>query len=283
MNLLRSRSDEQPRAARIAQAAQAAPFVDRGLILHRMKLHAGRLAQPISPPRLGVIASVRTSAPDFVMTYDDGPHPRMTAAILDVLARWDARAVFFMLVGNARAHPDCVRAIRAGGHEVGLHGLDHETILIGSADEVRAKLVAGKAELEGLADQAVRWYRPPYGLIDRRGHRLVRELGMLPVHWNRTAWDWNPTSPGRRYRVATLSPRRGNIILQHDVPNNADPGKSEAEAIASRAELSSRILAGYAAHGLRSRTLTEATSSGPPSYRFHLSWSAKTATNPRMP
>ncbi|QQS01355.1 MAG: polysaccharide deacetylase family protein [Austwickia sp.] len=252
--------------------------VDRGLLLHRAKLEAGDIMESVSPAALGVLASVRTTRPRFAMTYDDGPHPLITPRILEVLARWDAKAVFFVLVGNALAHPATLEAVCAAGHEVGLHGMDHRHILGASAAQLTTRLREGRDRLADLTGRPVIWYRPPHGLVNRVGHRVVRDLGMTPVHWNRTGWDWNATSEERRATVATMGVRRGNIILLHDAPNEADPGCSLDEVLDIRSTLTERILATYAAAGLQADTLSEALTGGSPSYRTHLNWSAKTAT-----
>lgn len=267
----------------VSHLRASAADVDRGVLVHRAKIHAAGLVQAISPAELGVIASVHTAEPAFVMTYDDGPNPDFTPELLATLARWEGRAVFFMLLNNVRAHPDLVQAIGAAGHEVGLHGLDHRPILHTTAAELGSRLTVAKTELEQLTGQPVRWFRPPHGLIDRSAHRVVRGLGMVPVHWNRTGWDWNPTSAARREAVATIMPRRGNIILLHDVPNEADPGLSIVEAVALRGHLSERILSAYAERGLRSRTLSELTERGTPNYRFQLNRSTQSIPQFRKP
>ena len=111
----------------------------------------------------GSVVRVQTERPELVLTYDDGPDEETTAAILDVLAQHGATATFFVLLTRVREQPELLREIVARGHEIGLHGTDHRRMTTIGRREARARLVDGRAELEGAAGTPVRWYRPPYG------------------------------------------------------------------------------------------------------------------------
>src|SRR6185503_9277869 len=97
------------------------------------------------------------------LTYDDGPEPGETDAVLDALAEAGVRATFFQLVYRAEAYPDLVRRVVAAGHEVALHGIDHARLTELPTAEVRRRLNEGKQRLERVAGQPVRLFRPAYG------------------------------------------------------------------------------------------------------------------------
>jgi peptidoglycan/xylan/chitin deacetylase (PgdA/CDA1 family) len=159
---------------------------------------------------------------ELALTYDDGPNPAATAALLDVLARHGVRATFFIIGGFARKEPGLVKAVAAAGHVVANHTMTHPKLSLVSAARVRAELTECKAVLEDLTGQPVRYFRPPFG--SRRPYvlRVARELGMTPVLWNVTGFDWEPLGVerlvGNLDRGIARNRRRGvgSNLLLHD-------------------------------------------------------------------
>ncbi len=159
------------------------------------------------------------------LSFDDGPTPGVTDAILALLDRAEVRASFFVLVAKARRHPELVRRIAAAGHILGLHGEDHRLPWGKSAKELRAVLGRARAELAQLAGQpitAIELYRPSHGIKTLALLRAVRAVGLRLCFWDYGVWDTDAPPPEvllRRLRAVTPTagaPLPGPTILLHD-------------------------------------------------------------------
>lgn len=211
---------------------------------------------------IGSVVAVRTERPHVVLTYDDGPQPGGTDAVLDALARRRATATFFLLVGRARTHPDLLRRIVAEGHEVALHGVDHRPLPDFSPDEVAARTQRGKDELEQLSGVPVRWARPPYGRQRLRDWRAVRSTGLEPVLWGATTLDSRDVPNDARLRSA-LRARAGTILLAHDGFAGPGDGVDDGpEPSLDRGALTEAILRGLRTEGIAGVSLSAALVSG---------------------
>jgi peptidoglycan/xylan/chitin deacetylase (PgdA/CDA1 family) len=159
---------------------------------------------------------------EIALTFDDGPNDSATPQLLDVLARFEVHATFFMIGGFARQRPELVRAVAAAGHRIGNHTMTHPKLSFTAAARVRQELAECNAVLEDITGEAVRCFRPPFGARRPVVLRIARELGLTPVMWNVTGYDWNPI--GAERIVAKLDAgiarnrarRRGSNLLLHD-------------------------------------------------------------------
>ena len=127
---------------------------------------------------------------EAALTFDDGPNDRYTLELLDVLARYHARATFFMVGRHVRARPELVRAVAAAGHLIGNHTETHPWLTFKPAAVVREELTSCKHALEDILGQPVRYFRPPHGARRPAVLRIAAELGMTTVQWNAMAQDW---------------------------------------------------------------------------------------------
>lgn len=232
----------------------------------------------------GPIHSVRTEAPVAALTFDDGPDPAMTPAILDVLASHGVTATFFCLVTAARRDPQTLRAVAAAGHEIALHGVDHRSFVRGGrpaggpggglAEELAAG-AAELAELAGLRHAPVRFVRPPYGEVDLRAWVAVRRAGLECVLWNSTTWDWKDVTPAQRLAKVEGAAAAGAIVLAHDgAAGWADCVPPEAAVDVDKPALVEEVLRLYARRGLRLVDLSTALAAGRPVRRPPRPWVA---------
>jgi peptidoglycan/xylan/chitin deacetylase (PgdA/CDA1 family) len=127
---------------------------------------------------------------EFALTFDDGPNEPWTSNLLDVLARHDVRATFFLIGTYVRQRPALVREIYEAGHLIGNHTVTHPWLMVESPRKVREELAGCNAALEDVLGQPVRFFRPPHG--SRRPDVLsaARDLGLTPVMWNAMGFDW---------------------------------------------------------------------------------------------
>lgn len=208
---------------------------------------------------LGSVVAVRTTRPEFVLTYDDGPEPGGTDAILPVLERHGASATFFVLMNRVHAHPALLREVISAGHEIALHGVDHQPISRMSQAEVRSRTAAAKADLESIIGTSVRWFRPPYGLQTIGTFRAIRSCGLEPVLWGPSATDSREAAHEERISRALRGAAPGVVLLSHDgYAGYADGGRNNNRPDVDRAHLAEAILSEYASRGLQARSLGQA-------------------------
>jgi peptidoglycan/xylan/chitin deacetylase (PgdA/CDA1 family) len=153
----------------------------------------------------------------FALTFDDGPHPVYTRQILDALRKEGVRATFFVLAGKALRYPDLVRTMVADGHEVAIHGQDHRPLwFLGPRRTWQEGFDAAKG-LERMFGIRIRWYRPPWGLLNLPAYIWSLRLRMRPVMWSHMSWDWAAKgSPADFARKIIRKMKDGAIVLLHD-------------------------------------------------------------------
>ncbi len=129
---------------------------------------------------------------EIALTYDDGPNDDATERLLEVLARHEVHATFFLIGDFARQRPSLARAIADAGHVIGNHTMTHPWLSWQTASRIREELAGCNAVLEDILGAPVRFFRPPHGARRPIVLRTARELGLTAVQWNITAFDWNP-------------------------------------------------------------------------------------------
>jgi peptidoglycan/xylan/chitin deacetylase (PgdA/CDA1 family) len=127
---------------------------------------------------------------EFALTFDDGPNEPWTSQLLDVLARADVRATFFLIGKYVQQRPALVREIREAGHLIGNHTVTHPWLMMESPRKAREELAGCNAALEDVLGQPVRFFRPPHGSRRPDVLRAARDLGLMPVMWNAMGYDW---------------------------------------------------------------------------------------------
>jgi peptidoglycan-N-acetylglucosamine deacetylase len=157
----------------------------------------------------------------MALTFDDGPNDPHTLHLLDVLAKHDARATFFLIGKYVRQRPDIVRAIAAAGHEIGNHTDSHPNLILVSAARLRQELSDCNKALEDALGSKITLFRPPFGGRRPNVLRTTRGMGLNPVMWSVTGYDWSAKSAAEIVRKVTgqINSRhkaQGEIVLLHD-------------------------------------------------------------------
>ncbi len=152
----------------------------------------------------------------LALTYDDGPNDPHTLRLLEVLARHGVHATFFLIGRYVEQRPDIVREIVKAGHVVGNHTFTHPLLIFKSAAEVRKELSDCRAALHDAIGEHSNLFRPPFGGRRPAVLRIVRELGLQPVMWNVTGYDWNAPPAAVIERKVSKQIRGGDVILLHD-------------------------------------------------------------------
>ncbi len=174
---------------------------------------------PVNADAARALSLPRTlaGAAGVALTFDDGPHPEGTPAVLEALAATGARATFFVIGEQVQRRPELVRRILAEGHAVALHGYRHRLQLRLTPAAVSDDIRRGAAVLQDAGGLAPAWHRPPFGIYSPAGLRAVREAGLSPLLWSRWGKDWRKfTTPKRIVRRTTRAVIGGDVILLHD-------------------------------------------------------------------
>jgi peptidoglycan/xylan/chitin deacetylase (PgdA/CDA1 family) len=191
------------------------------------------------------------------LTYDDGPNPRHTPDLLELLARHGARATFFQVGKWVDREPALAREVQDAGHAIGNHTYTHPRLAACTsaqvAEELRrchaASAAAGidYAEVDGAALMRCPWGRRRPGTL-----RAVRAAGYVPVQWSITCWDWRERETADDFARRGTRARGGDVILLHD-GRHTEPAYDRSRSVAA----SSRILERLGAEGYRFVTIPE--------------------------
>lgn len=181
--------------------------------------HAGPALAPVVPPigeALGVV--LRQEGEEGVaITFDDGPHPEGTPAVLEILRDAGAPATFFLAGEQVLERPALAAEIVAAGHRVELHCHRHRNQLRLTPKMLIEDAERGRAAIEEATGQAIADYRPPYGIFSAAGLAAIRKRGWRPVLWSLWGKDWKRgASPESIARRSTAGARSGDILLLHD-------------------------------------------------------------------
>ena len=159
----------------------------------------------------------------LALTFDDGPDPRWTPRILDVLRRHRARATFFVLGSKVNAHPELTRRIVAEGHELGVHTFTHVQLAAVPAWRRRVELAATRAAIAAATGRQTRLMRPPYsstpGAATAAEARAMAQAGgdgYLSVLTDLDGQDWRNPGVATIVRAATPTGGAGAVVMFHD-------------------------------------------------------------------
>jgi peptidoglycan-N-acetylglucosamine deacetylase len=183
-------------------------------------------------------------AKQLALTYDDGPNDPHTLHLLEVLARHNVRATFFLIGRYVQQRPEIAREIVKAGHVVGNHTFTHPLLTFKSDEEIRRELCDCRSALQDAVGEHSNLFRPPFGGRRPAVLRMARELGLEPVMWNVTGYDWNAPPAAVIERKVTRQIRGGDVILLHD------GGHKEMGADRSQTVLvTDRLIARYKSEG----------------------------------
>lgn len=152
----------------------------------------------------------------IALTYDDGPNDPHTFRLLEILAKHEVKTTFFMIGRFVRQRPDIARAVAQAGHVIGNHTTTHPLLIFESALQTRLQLIECRDTLHAAVGEHSNLFRPPFGGRRPVTLRIARELGLQPVMWNVTGYDWNAPPAAVIERKVMRQMRGGDVILLHD-------------------------------------------------------------------
>ncbi len=181
---------------------------------------------------------------EVALTYDDGPNPSATPVLLDLLAKHDVRATFFLIGESVRKQPALARAIAAAGHCFGNHTMTHPWLSYQSAARVRNEIAGANAAIEDVIGARVKLFRPPHGARRPVVLQIASELALTTVNWNIITHDWRVQASEAIVEKVRNGIRRnqasqcGSNLLLHDGGMNQPrmPGVIATETIIADAK-----------------------------------------------
>ncbi len=157
------------------------------------------------------------------LTFDDGPHPRYTPQILDILAEYGVEATFFAVGSNAELYPHIIKRLLAEGHELGNHTYHHYHTVNVSGEKLQKDIIICNDMLERLTGEPVYLFRPPEGVFNEEIKKLCAERGYVIVMWSVDTRDWAHTSVLDICKNIKENVKDGSIILMHDFIGKNSP------------------------------------------------------------
>ncbi len=157
------------------------------------------------------------AGPAVALTFDDGPHPQATPAILDILARHNVPAAFFVVGRHAARHPELVRRMQAEGHLVGNHSFDHDYLGMFRMHQYwRRQLAQTEAVVAQIIGRRPRLFRPPMGFKHPGMTLSVYQRGDAVVTWTRRGMDGVRTTQQRILERLLPQAAARDILVLHD-------------------------------------------------------------------
>ncbi|MCA8962204.1 MAG: polysaccharide deacetylase family protein [Planctomycetes bacterium] len=167
----------------------------------------------------GVLAPVRSRSADgsLLLTYDDGPDPRATPALLDLLREHRVRAHFFLVGERVDRHPELARRIVEEGHDVGSHSQAHSRWTnFFFAGQLSREIERSQTAIERATGRRALHYRPPHGLLNHATGPVASRLDLEIVGWTIRSFDTGRRSTEQIVTRVARRLRPGAIILLHD-------------------------------------------------------------------
>ena len=139
-----------------------------------------------------------------------------TQTLIDILAKYDIKATFFVVGDWVEKYPESAKALSDAGHEVMSHSLHHDHYNSLSSDQIVADLNAANEKIAAVTGKTPTLIRCPYGEYDDHVISAVRSIGMEPIQWDVDSLDWKDYDADTIYRRVTDQVAPGSIVLFHN-------------------------------------------------------------------
>ena len=166
---------------------------------------------------LKAVRKVSTQEKEIYLTFDDGPNPKVTPALLELLENYESQASFFVIGEKAHRYRQLTLLIQDRGHAIGDHSWDHKFRYFFRSDKVLKNWIQqSQKRLTEILGEPPIGFRSPAGVITPPLKRVLKELQLPLIHWNRRCFDsvWGFTPRKAEKIAARLQP--GDVILLHD-------------------------------------------------------------------
>ena len=165
----------------------------------------------------------KTGPARIALTFDDGPHPRYTPLILDILEEFEIKATFFAVGSNVEAYSELVKRIAAEGHELGNHTYYHNHMAKMSLEELTQDINRCNDAIEKITGKRPRYFRPPEGVCTKNVQEICSATNTTIVMWSVDTRDWAHTPIEEIFQNVRRNTQNGSIILMHDFIGKNSP------------------------------------------------------------
>lgn len=160
--------------------------------------------------------SIDTKEKIIALTFDDGPHPEFTPAILDLLDKYNAKATFFCIGKNVEMHQQLARTIKDKGHVLGNHSYSHNNLFsLFGKKKVENELTSSNDVILATTGAHCKLFRPPYGVTNPPIASALKSLPLKTVGWSIRSFDTS-RAPEKVIKSVISKIKPGSIILLHD-------------------------------------------------------------------
>lgn len=190
------------------------------------------VASPCSASKKGsadIYYSHKNSSMKIALTFDDGPHPRLTPKILDILDKYDIKATFFVIGVNATYYPDALKQAVSRGHEIANHTLTHPHLSDADENTLISEISACQKEIYNITGVSTSLFRPPEGFIKGSVETAAVALNYKVILWDIDTRDWAHTPPHDIYKNVVNNVKSGDVILMHDFIGHNSPTPESLE------------------------------------------------------
>jgi peptidoglycan/xylan/chitin deacetylase (PgdA/CDA1 family) len=208
------------------------------------------------------VFAVNTSSPLLALTFDDGPDPRYTLEILEILAEREVKATFFMVGHAIRQYPEVASQVIAQGHEIGNHTWNHHSLNFKPPQEIYHQLQVTDQILRDLGYQGPIPFRPPFGHNMLFLPWVLNYMERANIFWSIDPQDWDAREPTQILEALAPQIHNGGIMLLHD--GDANPRGTGVKSRHVTVAALPIILDTYLAKGYQFVTLSELLGEGPP-------------------
>ncbi|MFH0762545.1 MAG: polysaccharide deacetylase family protein [Candidatus Omnitrophota bacterium] len=150
------------------------------------------------------------------LTFDDGPSPIWTPAVLNALKKSGVKATFFMLGRHVEQYPDTARRVTGEGHDVGIHSYHHDNFIFSDKYQVAQDIGRTQQVIKETTGKTTKLFRPPKAWLSKREKKKIKELGYTVVLWSLNSKDWVNFDDKYIVRYLAENIHPGAIILFHD-------------------------------------------------------------------
>lgn len=183
------------------------------------------LIYPTTPPSSSTKPSTSKAKPNanpipstntkrVALTFDDGPHAKVTQQILKTLKKYNAKATFFVVGNKVEKNPTILKEIFNAGHEIGNHTYNHSKLTTLTDKDVKTQIQSTNALVKSVTGYDTTVFRPPYGSYNKK---ITDQLNVPNVLWTIDTLDWKHHDPKKTVQIINTNVKNGSIILMHDI------------------------------------------------------------------
>ena len=209
---------------------------------------------PVVPPVARALRLPRrhSDRSAVAVTFDDGPHPEGTPAVLETLREAGAPATFFLVGEQVERNPALAAEIAAAGHTIAVHGHRHRNSLRLTPRAFESDVERAMAAISEATGTVPEIHRAPYGIYSPGALEAVRRRGLRPLLWSRWGHDWRRSATAESIAVeVTEGLCGGDVLLLHDADHYSASGSWRATAAALPEVLRRIEAAGLTPTGLK--------------------------------